>query len=280
MATGIKISELDSANELQLTDKVELSQPLAGGGFLSKSATLEQLGAVFNQNAQLKFVIGVNGREISVGNSNVMVVRVQFDVVKDIDVDAWSEIKINTTFNEGSSRIVAYITYRHNGTEMSRIPIETWGNDGYHTLNLGYHIPMVEAAVGHRWEVFIRLEGGTGIVERNSATTVLTVLGSSSEQHWDGTIGYEIAVPEVSTSIKTPTIIGNFNIDNTILDGMRFFYTANIPNYVTNIPISTIIEKMEHPYVTVYTLDYVLRCGEDFYDEGIDPLTSITGGGF
>lgn len=271
----IKISELSSAENLNTSDMLEISQPRFGG-ILSNKMSLGQLGEALDVNTQLGFFYQVNAYNIPVSTSNMMINKLGFILNRDTDVDNWTEMTVNTVFNQGSNQIVAFISYRLNGMEMSRTPIETWKSDGYHTLNLGYHIPALSAEVQYRWEVYLRLEGGTGLVERNSSITVLTVIGFSEEQRWDGTIGMELEVGKFSDrqTIK-PFTISQPSIDTDILSIKKHYYENDIP-YFSDTQTCQKIQDSGFNTPSVWTLDYVLRgcngngAAEGAYDAGDD----------
>lgn len=295
MSDLVKISELSSVEDLNTSDMLEISQPRLGG-ILSNKMSLGQLGEALGVNTQLGFFYQANAYDIPISTSNMMINKLSFSLNRDTDVDNWTETTINTTFDQGSTQIVAYISYRLNGTEMSRTPIETWKSDGYHTLNLGYHIPSLVAETQYRWEVYIRLEGGTGVVERNSSVTVLTVIGFSEEQRWDGTIGMELEVGKFSDqqTIKSFTV-SQPNVDVDILSVREHYYEDNIP-YFSETQTFQGIQDSGLVTPSVWTLDYVLRgcngnsaaegaydAGDDLYDnenEITDGATCITCGLF
>lgn len=290
----VKISELSSAEDLNTSDMLEISQPRFGG-ILSNKMSLGQLGEALGVNTQLGFFYQANAYDIPVSTSNMMINKLNFVLNRDTDVDNWTEMTINTTFNEGSNQIIAYISYRLNGTEMSRTPIETWKSDGYHTLNLGYHVPALTADVQYRWEVYLRLEGGTGVVERNSSVTVLTVIGFSEEQRWDGTIGMELEVSKFSDQQTIKKLTASQPSVNTDILSVREHYYENIP-YFSDTQTCHGIQDSGLVTPTVWTLDYVLRgcngnnaaegaydAGDDLYDnenETTDGATCLTCGLF
>lgn len=277
MPSGIKISELDQAESLTFNDLVEISRPEIINevvSYQSHSATIEQLSGLIEGSNQIGYRYSVNGRKQLVGSSNTAICQIRdFSILKDSDANNWSEFTINTTFAPGSNKIIAYVSYTLNGVSIPRNPIETWTVDGYHTMNLGYLIRNLKAGQGYTWIVYLRLEGGTGEIEIGEASSVITVIGFTEEQRWSGEINKEEKVPLYSSPILLKDAVASYDLKITkhvhdIRETLNKVATAE--NEIKNIKV------LSNPIV-IKELDYVLKCGDDFYSTDIDDVQSLEG---
>lgn len=274
MPSGVKISELDQAESLTFNDLVEISRPETINEVLSyqsHSASIKQLSEVIVGATRLGYFRYWNPSPITVGSSKTKICTLaNLSLLQDTDADIWTEFTINTQFNSGSNIIKAYITYYHNGVEMPRYPIETWNIDGQHTVNLGYHLRDLRCDQGHKWEVYLRLEGGIGTIETGDTMTVITVIGFSEEQRWDGTISGIEEIPEYTQKYSLKDIVDTLNIQINDLGprGQEFKESISKYNQISNL-ISirdTTQEGVTKCVINIHELDYVLRCEEDNYE--------------
>ena len=95
---------------------------------------------------------------------------------------------------------VCYVTYEYNNSYITTIyPAETW-HSGQHILTLYYPIDSVTASVASYFNVYIRLEGGSGMVAVGHC--IASVVGQSlgGTYAWDGVIEAEDEVSRFSLS--------------------------------------------------------------------------------
>ena len=124
----------------------------------------------------------------------------------DSSADSGTEISVSlpVSWTEDGTA-VCYVTYEYNNSYIITIyPAETW-HSGLHILTLYYPIDSVTASVASYFNVYIRLEGGSGTVAVGHC--IASVVGQSmgGTYAWDGVIEAEDEVSRFALS----TIINN-----------------------------------------------------------------------
>ena len=165
----LKISDLNSANDLAYQDMLEISQVNTENpeyDFVTKKVTLEQLENKYKKMTSLGYYTGTNELEIGFYPNDILrpVVNVTFSPQSKNDElenwtnwDAWCEVL--------------------NGAIIGRRPVVTFDVGGYHTVNLGAISAMLRPEEEYTFGVYMRAEGGTCIVDPYKCTCVCQTVG-------------------------------------------------------------------------------------------------------
>ena len=110
------------------------------------------------------------------------------------DGDAGSEISVDVelpvAWNEDGVA-ACYVTFELNGYEiLTHYPVETW-HSGRHILSLYYPIESVVPNITNTFNVYLRMENGTGTVEIGGCIASISGQGMAAAAAWDGRIDIE-----------------------------------------------------------------------------------------
>lgn len=214
------------------------------------------------QNSEVVYRDYTNLIPIAVNADPVKVTDIYFTTNKQTDVEVWHEIQIQTT-KSGTDPMIVQAVYTLDNVEIDRKPIETFGEDGFHILDLHYFMPIEEIG-SHRWEVFLTATGGTAAIRSNDAIAVLKGQGISKADGWTGVIileddfdqpHYEYIAPEF-TGEATVNLHENDNIsvsDLFVLPEMTMSVEGfgAVPNVTLYTPTKQIVtENKEFNIVT------------------------------
>lgn len=140
-----------------------------------------------NTNSEVIYHDFTNISPITVSSEPIKVTDIQFTSNKEgASVEMWEEVQVNTS-KTGASPMTLQALYYLDGELLDRKPIETYGEDGYHILDLHYFENIVDVG-SHRWEVYLVASGGTAQVRANDAIAVLKGQGLSKAEGWTGVI--------------------------------------------------------------------------------------------
>jgi len=112
---------------------------------------------------------------ISLTTSFQRIYKVRFTVGDTTTVTLWHEFKmLNTLANESQ---VITLNYYLDGVKFDREPVDTYGEDGYHTQGNQFYLQDVESGAAHEWEVRAKLNSGTAII--NSGDLIAVIQGQN-----------------------------------------------------------------------------------------------------
>ena len=179
-----------------------------------------------DQNSEIIYRDYTNLVPISITDEPTKVVDIYFTTSKETDVEVWHEIQLETALTEGSSNMTVQAVYYLDSIEIARKPIETFGDNGFHILDLHYfsHIDNVGS---HRWEVMLEASGGTAAIRSNDAIAVLKGQGLSKADGWTGVIILEDEIAEPVMSMDPVGISDSVNI-SMIERGSEFFVDIGV----------------------------------------------------
>ena len=107
--------------------------------------------------------------------------------------DVTVEVELPVTWTE-DGKAVAYVTYEFNDSEiLAHRPAETWGS-GKHILSLYYPIDNLVPNITNTFNVYLRMEGGTGEIETGGCIASISGQGMAAAAAWDGTVTVEESV--------------------------------------------------------------------------------------
>ena len=108
--------------------------------------------------------------------------------------DITVEVELPVTWTE-DGKAAAYVTYEFNDSEiLIHHPAETWGS-GKHILSLYYPIDNLVPNITNTFNVYLRMENGTGEIETGGCIASISGQGMAAAAAWDGTITAEEYVP-------------------------------------------------------------------------------------
>ena len=100
------------------------------------------------------------------------------------------EVELPVIWTEDGQAVV-YVTYELNDSEiLAHRPVETWGS-GRHILSLYYPIDGLVPNITNTFNVYLRMEGGTGEIETGGCIASISGQGMAVAAAWDGTVTVE-----------------------------------------------------------------------------------------
>ena len=100
------------------------------------------------------------------------------------------EVELPVIWTEDGQAVV-YVTYELNDSEiLAHRPVETWGS-GRHILSLYYPIDGLVPNITNTFNVYLRMEGGTGKIETGGCIASISGQGMAAAAAWDGTVTVE-----------------------------------------------------------------------------------------
>ncbi len=107
--------------------------------------------------------------------------------------DVTVEVELPVIWTEDGKAVV-YVTYELNDSEiLAHRPVETWGS-GKHILSLYYPIDSLVPNITNMFNVYLRMEGGTGEIETGGCIASISGQGMAAAAAWDGTVTVEESV--------------------------------------------------------------------------------------
>ena len=100
------------------------------------------------------------------------------------------EVELPVIWTEDGQAAV-FVTYELNDSEiLAHRPVETWGS-GRHILSLYYPIDGLVPNITNTFNVYLRMEGGTGKIETGGCIASISGQGMAVAAAWDGTVTVE-----------------------------------------------------------------------------------------
>ena len=124
---------------------------------------------------------------INVDDNETKVVEIDFNAVRQTEVEVWHEFQILTQLDPGETSMTVEAVYYLDGIEQDRRPVETYTDSAEHVLGLQYERPIDDPGP-HTWEVYLVADGGTVALDIKDALSVLKGQGISKAEVWDGII--------------------------------------------------------------------------------------------
>ena len=113
--------------------------------------------------------------------------------------DVTVEVELPVIWTEDGEAAV-YVTYELNDLEiLAHRPVETWGS-GKHILSLYYPIDSLVPNITNTFNVYLRMEGGTGEIETGGCIASISGQGMAAAAAWDGTVTVEESVGRFALS--------------------------------------------------------------------------------
>lgn len=131
------------------------------------------------------------------------------EITKDISVEA--ELPVTIT---DDGKVAASVTYEFNDEEiLIHHPVEIWGS-GKHILSLYYPIESLVPNFTNTFNVYLRMSGGSGVIETGACIASISGQGMAAAPAWDGKITLEETLP--------PFLVGGGFSTNSLSDAVSF----------------------------------------------------------
>lgn len=152
------------------------------------------------------------------------------------------ELEVPVAWNE-DGMAVAHFIFEFNDVVIDiHQPEETW-HSGRHTIMLYYPIDHVIANYRNIFNVYMRMEGGTGNVETGNCLAAITGQSMGAGEAWDGEIRIEEKITAFSVGTVTKAVglsdSVSFKIDETMRRAYADVLTERIKIGAFAMPIET-----------------------------------------
>lgn len=156
-------------------------------------------------------------------------------------VNIWHEINLDVTADPLGDGVVECQAFYYLDDELiSYSPVTTWDNDGLHLLHLMYFIQNLEGGTAHKWNVKLKVKGGTATIDVGDIHASLYGQGLVASDSWDGILDI---FDEISLSGHGKATFG------TLTENISFDW-----NDVDKIECADVISLIGHGKATFGTL--------------------------
>ena len=152
------------------------------------------------------------------------------------------ELEVPVAWKEDGMAVVHFVFELNDVVIDIHQPEETW-HSGRHTIMLYYPIDHVIANYRNIFNVYMRVEGGTGSVETGNCLAAITGQSMGAGEAWDGEIKIEEKITAFSVGTVTKAVGLNdtvsFKIDETMRRAYADVLTERIKIGAFAMPIET-----------------------------------------
>ncbi|MCR5059695.1 MAG: hypothetical protein K6A80_01555 [Saccharofermentans sp.] len=164
-----------------------------------------------------------------------------------------TEVVQSGWWNRSSGETVATIFYYYDDVLVDYEPVETWDEDGLHTIHYGYFLPTVTNTTSHTFKAKMLLSGGTGLIDIGDCRMILRGQALVGSEIWNGEIevadelgmydikaisAKELEDDDISVATQTPTSV-------TVSDSVVLQDVASIePKEVEESTVSVVLRNI------------------------------------
>jgi hypothetical protein len=124
----------------------------------------------------------------------VVLIPAQGEDGKDTTQEISINVELPVTFL-ADGKTAAFVRYEFNDEEiLTHYPVENWGS-GKHVLPLYYPIENLIPNFTNTFNVYLRMEGGSGTIETGGCVASISGQGMAAALAWDGKITIEETIP-------------------------------------------------------------------------------------
>ncbi len=154
-------------------------------------ATTEENHAQFFGQVVIEVTAVANERTANaLGTISIPMTETDAETGEIIDNPLSVEVELPVTWSE-DGKAVCYVTFEHNDViNTLHCPAETW-NSGKHILSLYYPIESVIPNITNTFNVYLRMENGTGSVGVGDCIASISGQAMAAAAAWDGKIEIE-----------------------------------------------------------------------------------------
>ena len=230
----------------QLTNLIGYgSDPALSGGMTRADRAVSSLAK--NQKSDgLTYYTFVNTEAVNLTTTAKKLYSIAFAVTETTTVTLWNEIKSLNTLS-GDTQSITY-EYYLDGVKFDYEPVDTFGEDGYHTEPHPFWLQNVEAGRVHTWLVKAKIDGGTASVAIGDIHALIMGQKMAAQAGFDG----NIEVSDEVSALELGFIFAELteNVELTTQQPMR-------------LPlISDTVESMELGFAFVPIYENVVLTGE------------------
>lgn len=170
----------------QLTNLIGYgSDPALSGGMTRADRAVSSLAK--NQKSDgLTYYTFVNTEAVNLTTTAKELYSIAFAVTETTTVTLWNEIKSLNTLS-GDTQSITY-EYYLDGVKFDYEPVDTFGEDGYHTEPHPFWLQNVEAGRIHTWLVKAKIDGGTASVAIGDIHALIMGQKMAAQAGFDGNL--------------------------------------------------------------------------------------------
>lgn len=209
----------------------------------------------------------INGEQVTLTTTPQTIVRVKFAVNEKTTVTLWHELKLLSTL-AGDDQEIHYEWYV-DGTKLNEFePVDTFGEDGYHTEPHFGWLKDVIAGQAHVWEVKAYIDSGSAICAINDCHAMISGQKMVATTDWSGSFEVEDEFSAIiyNHAIATLTDSAVLTVTN---DFVSFTPSDTIGAFTIGQSIATLTDS------AVLTLSVILS---NIVTEGNNPKNLVTEG--
>lgn len=153
-----------------------------------RSATDKEISGMggTSQGQKTVYFTYSNVSELNIGTQSETIAETQFVTTAATTVTLWAEVDADVKLSDPTATIT--FSYFLDNDELPYHPVHTVGEDGKHLIGLNYYLLNLSADEIHRFEIAMRVNGGTAKIPMNNVHFLLSGQGLVQESGWDGTI--------------------------------------------------------------------------------------------
>ena len=130
-----------------------------------------------------------NAEEYELDSDPTEIISIRFSTIKPKIVNLWHEIELDIESDPlGDGIVEVQALYYLNDELISYSPVTTYDNDGYHLMHLLYFLDSLPEGSAQKWEVFLKVTGGTATIDRGDIHASLYGQGLAAVGAWSGII--------------------------------------------------------------------------------------------
>lgn len=190
------------------------------------------------KDQSLTYYTYTNADEKEIGTEYSKLFSVEFATVEQTTVTLWQEIK---TLNEldDESQSITY-QYYFDGDLIGFEPIDTFGEDGYHTEPHNYWLLDVEEGTAHTWEVYAKVNSGNASIDIGDIKFCMMGQKMVAQDAFKGELEIEDEYTPISASSDIVPITEEFELtlqgeasDRLVTEDMlSYICTEDRQNYI------------------------------------------------
>lgn len=240
--------------------------------FGAQSKTDKNISGLLSQQQSNEIIAHtyVNTSLIEIGNTPENIINIRFATVNSKFVKFLAELELITEADEPDEPVVATVYYYINDELQEYTPVSSWDNDGAHLMTLLYWIQNLAAGQAHKFEAFIKVTGGSAIIDINGVHALIEGQGLVTSEGFDGFIELEdIYNLQQHTS-------GAFNYSDSVSGELREIefvelediynlqqHAAGAFNYNDSVDIIT--HKTQYDIISADGEYYLTSADDDYY---------------
>ena len=157
--------------------------------FGAQSKTDKNISGLLSKQDENVMVIHTyeNAEELTIDDTPASIIKIRFATINAKIVKLLHEIQMDVTADPEGDGIVTAQAYCYlNDDLLTYSPMTSWNNDGIHTMHMMYWLQNLEGGRQYTWEVALKVDGGTAVIDRAWIHAMLEAQGLVATDAWDG----------------------------------------------------------------------------------------------